>query len=139
MNRRTFLAGSATLLSALSGGCLAVDDGRKGVILTHVELGNATDEPRQFDVLVTHDGEIIHWALHDVGVGEGDHEAGGSVIEIESPDEFGSVDVHVRVEETWASTDFDTDRYDGERVIAVVTYGMIEDDMLRISRRISDR
>jgi len=64
---------------------------------------------------------------------------GDAVIDIDSPDERGHVEVYVRVGETWRRTDFDTDRYDGERVIAVVVYGMVEDDLLRISRRVSDR
>jgi hypothetical protein len=29
--------------------------------------------------------------------------------------------------------------HDGEHVVAVVTYGMVEEDLLRISRQISDR
>lgn len=140
MRRRTFLAGSATVVAIPVSGCAdLLAEGREGVILTHAELGNASDEPQVFDLLVTHDDEIIHWASHEVGVGENAQETGGTVIDIDSPDEHGHVEVSVRVGEEWKRTDFNTDRYDGERVIAVVVYGRSEDELLRISRRISDR
>lgn len=125
MNRRAFLAESATVVIAASGGCAAFENGeRDGVVLSHVELGNATDEPQQFDVLVTHDDEVVHWSLHAVEAGGNDQDAGGDVIDLGTPDDHGRVEVHVRVDDEWASTDFDTDRFAGERVIAVVTYGM---------------
>lgn len=134
MNRRTFLAGTATIFTAVSGGCTTVDNsGVEGVILTHVELGNASDEPQTFDVLVMHDDEIVHWTQHELDSG------GEDVIAIDSPDEHGNVEVFVRVADEWDSADFAADEYDGERVIAVVTYGMIEPDALRISRVVSDR
>ena len=140
MNRRQLLTGAATAITAICVGCTSVPrDGREGVVLTHVELGNATGERQQFDVLVTHDGEIIHWALHEVEPGGDDREAGGTVVEIDSPDDPGDVEVHVRVEDQWASTDFESEEYDGERVLAVVTYGMVDDDLLRITRHRSDR
>lgn len=140
MQRRTVLAGSAGALTVLIGGCIGIrGDERDGVILTHVELGNATDDPQVFDVLVTHDDAIIHWAAHEVGVGTAAGESGGTVIAIESPEDYGDVAVYVRVGDVWQHTDFATDEYAGEHVIAVVTYGQIEDEMLRISRRISDR
>ena len=140
MNRRTFLAGSASAITAFAGGCTTIADAESdGVILTHVELGNASDESHVFDVLVTHDNEVVHWSLHEVGGSENEEGAGGEVIEIDDPDEYGPVEVLVRVGDQWTKTDFDTDEYDGERVIAVVTYGMIEDEFLRISRRLSDR
>lgn len=140
MNRRTLLAGSATAFAAIAGGCTSASkDERDGVILTHVELGNASGEPQLFDVLVRHDGEIIHWSLHEVGVGAGEGQAGGQVIDIDAPAERGRVDVHVRVGDVWSSTDYDTDEYEGEHVIAVVTYGTMGDEFLRISRRVTDR
>lgn len=140
MQRRTFLAGSAAVASAVVGGCLGSgDDARTGVILTHVELGNATADPQVFDVLVTQDDEIIHWATHEVGVGAAPDEAGGKVIELDPPAEPGAVEVHARVGENWQRTGFTTDEFDGERVIAVVTYGMGEAEALRISRRHADR
>ncbi len=133
MNRREFFAGSLSLCAAVSGGCLSLtDDERDGVVLTHVELGNQREDPHVFDLLVTHDEEVIHWASHEVGTD-------GEVIDVDSPDEYGPTEVYVRVDEVWQKTDFDTDEYDGEQVIAVVTYGTVEDDLLRISRRISDR
>ncbi|MEF8853425.1 MAG: hypothetical protein V5A28_13595 [Haloarculaceae archaeon] len=64
---------------------------------------------------------------------------GGQVVDIDSPDERGHAEVSVRVGQEWKRTDFDTDRYDGKYVTAVVTYGMGEDELLRISRRVSDR
>lgn len=140
MKRRTMLAGSALLVPAVLSGCLSSgSDEREGAILTHVELGNATDDPQRFDLLVMHDDEIIHWATHEVEVATAEGEAGGAVIPIDSPDDSGHVEVYVRVGTEWQRTDFATDDYDDERVIAVVTYGMIEDEMLRISRRRSDR
>lgn len=133
MNRRRFLAAGATVSAVVSGGCLlGNDDGRDGAILTHVELGNAREDPRVFDLLVTHDDEVIHWAAHEVGTD-------GEVVTIESPDEYGNVEVYVRVGEEWQKREFNTDEYAGEQVIAVITYGMVEDDLLRISRRVSDR
>ncbi len=135
MKRRALL-GSAVALTALGGGCTVLsEDSRAGVVLTHVELGNADDEARTFDVVVRHDGEIVHWSTHELGVSEDSDE----VVEIDGPDERGHVEVDVRVDGQWASTDFDTDEYDGEEVIAIVTYGMAEEDALRISRQISDR
>lgn len=140
MRRRTFLAGGATVASIPVSGCAGFfHEGREGVILTHVELGNASSEPQVFDLLVTHDDEIVHWTSHEVGVGEDDQEMGGTVIDIDSPAERGHVEVSVRVGEEWKRTDFATDRYEGERVIAVVVYGMSDEDLLRISRRVSDR
>lgn len=134
MDRRTFLAESAAILTAVSGGCTTFNTGgREGVILTHVELGNHSDEAQAFDVQVIHDDEVIHWTQRELASG------GDEVIEIDSPDEHGSVEVFVRVEEQWDSTDFDADEYDGERVIAVVTYGKVEPDALRISWVVSDR
>jgi len=134
MNRRTFLAGGATAVAAVSGGCSAFrSNGPEGVVPTHVELGNHADESREFDVLVLHDGDIVHWSAHGVDGGEGE------VVEIDAPEEYGSVEVHVRVGQRRASTDFGTDRYDGERVIAVVAYGMAGEDSLRISRLVADR
>lgn len=134
MNRRTFLAGSATILTATSGGCTTFNtDGREGVILTHVELGNQSDEAQAFDVQVFHDDEVIHWTQRELASG------GDAVIEIDAPEEFGSVEVFVRAGEEWDSTDFAAEEYDGERVIAVVTYGKVEPDALRISRVVSDR
>lgn len=64
---------------------------------------------------------------------------GAEIADIDAPDDRGHVEVAVRVGEGWQQTDFATDRYDGECVIAVVVYGMVEDELLRISRRISDR
>ena len=140
MNRRTFLAGSASVFTAVGSGCTTfADEERDGVILTHVELGNASDELQVFAVLVTHDDEIVHWSSHEVGVTESEEAVAGEVIDIDVPDEYGYVEVLTRVEDQWDTTDFDTDEYDGERVIAVVTYGMVEDELLRISRRVSDR
>ena len=140
MRRRTFLASSVTVGAIFMSGCTGLlAENREGVTLTHVELGNASDEPQVFNLLVTHDDEIIHWASHEVGVGGPDQEMRDALVEINSPDERGHVEVLVRVGEEWQQTDFDTDRYDGERVIAVVVYGMVEDDMLRISRLVSDR
>ena len=140
MRRRKFLASSVTVGALSTSGCTGLlAERRAGVTLTHVELGNASDEPRVFDLLVTHDDDIIHWASHEVGVGGDDQEMGDALIEVDSPSERGHVEVLVRVGEEWQRTDFDTDRYDGERVTAVVVYGMIEDDMLRISRLVSDR
>lgn len=140
MDRRTFLVGSASVFTAIVSGCTTfADEERDGVILTHVELGNASDGPQVFDVLATHDDEIIHWSSHEVEVTENEEAAGGEVIGINAPDEYGRVEVLVRAKDQWAQTDFDTDEYDGERVIAVVTYGMVEDELLRISRRVSDR
>ncbi|WP_275740837.1 hypothetical protein [Halorhabdus sp. SVX81] len=138
MNRRTFLAGTSTVVTAALGGCTMIGDGkngREGVILTHVELGNGSGESQVFDVLVTHNDDTIYWSSEEVGSGEGE----GEVIEIDSPDEYGHVEVYVRVGDAWSQTDFDTDRFDGKHVIASVTYGMIEDDLLRISRLVSDR
>lgn len=104
-----------------------------GVILTHVGLGNFSDELQVFDLFVTHDEEVIHWASHEVEA------EGESVIDIEGPGEHGSVEVMVRVGEEWQTRGFDTHRYEGERVIAVVVYGKVEYGLLRISRVASDR
>lgn len=140
MNRRTLLAGSATVGAISVAGCAGIlEEEQEGVTLTHVELGNASSEPQVFDLLVTQDDEIIYWASHEVGVGGNDQEMRDALVEIDSPDERGHVEVLVRVGEEWQQTDFDTDRYDGERVIAVVVFGMGDDDMLRISRLVSDR
>lgn len=140
MRRRTFLTDSATLMTIPVAGCTAAfDEEREGVTITHVELGNASDEPRVFDLLVTQGEEIIHWASHEVDVGKNSQEMGGTVIDIDGPNDPGHVEVSVRVGEKWERTDFNTDRYDGERVIAVVVYGMLEEETLRISRLISDR
>lgn len=135
MKRRAFL-GSAVALAALGAGCTALsEDSRAGVVLTHVELGNGDDEPHAFDIVVRHDGEVVHWSTHELGVGEDSDEA----VEIDGPDERGHVEVDVRVDGQWASTDLDTDEYDGEEVIAIVTYGVAAEGALRISRQISDR
>jgi hypothetical protein len=140
MNRRKVLAGSATVGAISVAGCTGLlEEDRQGVTISHVELGNASEDRQIFDLLVTHDDEIIHWSSHEVGVGENHQEMGDALVEIDSPDERGQVEVLVRVGEEWQRTDFGTDRYDGERVIAVVVYGMVEDDMLRISCQISDR
>lgn len=136
MNRRTFLAGSTPIVAATLGGCTVFgggENGLDGVILTHVELGNQSDDPQEFDVHVTHDADTIYWSSHEVAGGEGE------VIEIDAPNEYGRVEVYVRVGDVWSQTDFDSDEYDGKRVIAVATYGMVEDDTLRISRIESDR
>ncbi|WP_135666708.1 hypothetical protein [Halorhabdus rudnickae] len=111
------------------------ENGQKGVNLTHVELGNGSGESQVFDVLVTHNDDTIYWSSQEVRSGEGE----GEVIEIDSPNEYGHVEVYVRVGDVWERTDFDTDRLDGKHVIASVTYGMIEEDILRISRLVSDR
>lgn len=142
MNRRTFVTGGATLTAILFGGCIGLlgeDRKREGVTLSHVELGNASGEPQVFDLLVTYDNEIIHWSAHEVAVGESDQEMGSTIVDIDAPDDRGHVEVAVRVGQDWQRTDFATDRYDGKRVIAVVVYGMVEDELLRISRRITDR
>lgn len=121
-------------MSTIDGGCLSLNDERRdGVILTHVELGNITDEPQTFDVLLTRDGEIIHWTQHELDAG------GEEVLAIDAQKAHGRVEVLVRVNDNWDRTDFDDEIYDGERVIAVVTYGMVEDEALRIRRVIADR
>ena len=139
MNRRTLLAfGGLAAVGGLAGCSAPTDAGREGVVLTHVELGNGTDEPRTFDVLVRHDGDVVHWAAHEVGVGTGG-EMGGRVVELDGPDEPGRVVVLVRVGETWRELDFrEYEQYDGKRVLAVVTYGMVEDE-LRVRPHVSDR
>lgn len=140
VTRRQYLGiGGTAVALGLAGCSMAGAPDREGVILTHVELGNASPDPEEFDVLVTHDGEIVHWALHEVDVGSDEDEMGGTVIDIDSREEPGQVEVLVRVGQQWERTDFDSDRYDGNRVIAVVTYGLPEDGVLRISRVISDR
>lgn len=139
MDRRTFLACGATAVGSVTGGCTAFSGTRRdGVALTHVELGNASGEPQTFDLLVFRDGEIVHWSTREVESGEGG-QTGGEVIEMDAADEYGRVEVYVRIGDERTGTDFEADEYDGERVIAVVTYGAVEDDMLRISRRLSDR
>lgn len=139
MNRRQFLGGSGTVAMVGITGCSTLDSGgREGVILTQVELGNATGEPQAFDVVVTYDGDLTHWSSYEVEVGDAEQEMGGEVVEIDAPDNPGAVEVHVRVGETWKSVDFDADRYDGERVIAIATYGW-PDETLRISRVIDGR
>jgi hypothetical protein len=140
MQRRAFLAGGTAILTVAASGCGGVlDEGLEGVVLTHVELGNASGTPRVFDLQVTHDGDIVHWAAHEVGVAESDREMGGTVVDFDGPDDPGQVEVAVRVGREWARTDFATAEYDGERVLAVVTYGLVEPGLLRISRRVSDR
>lgn len=92
-----------------------------------------------FDVIVSYDGEVVHWESYEVEARIDEQELGGEVIEMDAPDDPGSVEVYVRVGENWEHTDFDTDRYDGKRVIAVITYGLPEDGIIRISRVIADR
>lgn len=140
MNRRHYLSiGGTAVALGLAGCSMPGSSEREGVILTHVELGNASSEPEVFAILVTYDGDIVHWEPHKVGIGADEDEIGGELIEIDSPGDPGRVEVFVRVREHWERTDFDTDRYDGKRVIAVVTYGLPEAEVLRISRVVSDR
>lgn len=140
MHRRQFVAWSGTALAFGLAGCSTLGaEAREGVVLTHVELGNASPDPQEFDVLVTHDGEVVHWAAHEVEARVDDEELGGEVVEIDAPEEPGSVEVYVRVGERWERTDFDSERYDGEEVIVTATYGLPEAGVLRLSRVESDR
>lgn len=140
MNRRQFVAWAGSAATIGLAGCSAVDpESPGGVVLTHVELGNAAPEPRVFDVLVEHDDEVVHWDAHEVDPGGGDGEIGGEVIEVDAPEEPGSVEVSVRVGEQWERTDFDDGRYDGERVLVSATYGWPEPAVLRLSRLESER
>lgn len=139
-DRRTVLGFIGTTVTTGLAGCQTPGSGqREGVVLTHVELGNASPDPQVFDLLVRRDGEIVHWDSHDVGTGTGEDEIGGEVVEMDGPEDPGRVEVAVRVGEQWERTGFDDDRYDGKEVIAVVTYGRLEADTLRISRIDSDR
>lgn len=138
MRRRSFLLTYGLAGIAGLSGCTANGEPREGVVLTHVELGNGTRSPLLFDVQVLYDGNIVHWAGHEVGVGE-DSEMGGRVIEIAPSAEPASVAVNVRVAGKWAGLDFDGyDEYDGDRVVAIVTYGMVDDE-LRVRPHVSDR
>lgn len=138
MRRRSFLLTGGVAGFAGLAGCASFGGTLDGVVLTHVELGNGSSSPQRFDVQVLYDGEIAHWAAYTVGVGE-DDEMGGRVVEIPPPAEPASVTVNVSVAGTWAGLDFDDyDEYDGERVVAIVTYGMIEDE-LRVRPHGSDR
>lgn len=135
MNRRSFLAGTAMLMASPLTGCL--DRDREGVIFTHAEIKNASGVPRDFELLITHDDEIIHWSSHLVGFGEYNPEI-GSIISIDSPDERGHVEVFGRTGDFRERLDFDnTNRWDGEYVNAVVEYRVYEDDPFRISGRLS--
>lgn len=142
MNRRRFLAGCGAAATVGLAGCAASGaDGPASVVLTHVELANGTGEPQVFHLLVELHDDVVHWSSHEVDGGD-DGEMGGAVVEIAAPDEPGAVEVHGRVGETWRTVDFDADRYDGERVIAVFQYGPWSDDdgtALRGSRLVSDR
>lgn len=138
MRRREFVAWSGTVLTIGPAGCSTLGSGaRDGVVLTHVELGNGSDERQVFDVFATYDGEVLHWRSHEVEARESDEELGGEVVEIDPPEEPGNVEVYVRVGENWERTDFD--EFDGKRVIVTATYGWPERGMLRLSRIESDR
>lgn len=140
MDRREFVAWSGAALTIGLSGCSTLgSEPREGVVPTHVELGNASPESRLFDVLVTHDGEVVHWDAHEVEARVSDDELGGEVVEMDAPEEPGSVEVYVRVGEQWERTDFDAERYDGEDVIVTATYGLPEAGVLRLSRVESDR
>lgn len=140
MNRRRFLAGSGLALTVCLAGCSTLaSEAREGVILTHVELGNTSGQPRVFDVIVTYDDEFIHWDSYEVEAADSEQGMGGRVIEIDSPADPGSTEVYVRVGEKWKGIDFGTDQYDGKRVIVVATYGRPEAESLRLSRVVSDR
>lgn len=133
MNRRRFLHLSGTVLAMGCAGCAAIDSNeRERVVLTHVELGNGADESQMFDVLVYHNDEIIHWASHEVGAGNGE------VVTIDGPDEPGHVEVAVRIGEEWKSQVFDNNQFDSERVIATVVYRPHQ-DLFRISWVPADR
>lgn len=142
MNRRQYLAGVGAISAVGLAGCAASGtDGPARVVLTHVELANGTGEPQVFHLVVEHDDEVVHWSSHEVDGGGDGGEMGGAVVEMAPPDEPGVVAVHGRVGETWRTVDFDTDRYDGDRVIAVFQYGPWSDDgtALRGTRLVSDR
>lgn len=140
MNRRRFLECGGTALAVGFAGCSAIDaESREGVILTHIELGNATDELQMFDVIVRYDGNIMHWETYEVAPGTAEQEMGGEVIEIDHPPDPGRVEVSVRVGQHWERTDFDSDRFDGKHVIVVATYAWPEEGALRLSRVDSDR
>lgn len=140
MNRRQFLGGSAIAAAAGLAGCTEfVPERREGVVLTHIELGNASTEPQRFDVIVSYDDEFVQWDSYEVEARVDEQTLGGRVIEVDAPDDPGRVEVSVRVGETWKRADFDTGRYDGEQVIAIATYGLPEAGILRLSRVISDR
>lgn len=106
-------------------------DDRAGVIPTHVELGNATADPQEFDLVVEYDDEILHESTYEVGAGGGEHVMGGDVVTLDEPPEPGIVEMHVSVEAQSLTLDFDSAfaqrEYGGERVIGVFTYGMRSD------------
>lgn len=57
-----------------------------------------------------------------------------TVLELESPAEFGDIELFVRTANQTERTDFADPERNGQKVIAVVTYGIVEDELLRISR-----
>lgn len=144
MKRRDLLVGAGLTVTTGLAGCSALaDSGGAGVVLTHVELGNASGEPCTFHLLVEYDDEITHWSSHYVGAGDDDPDMGDHLVELDAPEEPGETVVHARVNEQRTSVSFDTDEFDGQQAIATVIYGPWQDDdgeyALRAARHVSDR
>lgn len=134
MKRRRLLGYGGTALGIGLAGCSVLSsDTQEGVFLEQVELGNGSDEPQVFDVLVKNAEDILHWATYEVEPRDGE-ELGGHLVEIDSSEELRDLQIFVRVGGNWQSATFDDDRYAGEQVVAVVTYGQPEAGVLRISR-----
>lgn len=144
MNRRTFLAGSGTAIAGAFAGCTALAGSTgTGVVLTHVELGNASGHSRTFHLLVAYDGAIEHWSSHRVRAGTDDSEMGDRLVEIDAPEEPVETVVRARVGGQRTSVSFGADEYDGEDAIATFIYGPWRTDdggyALRGARHVSDR
>lgn len=144
MNRRTFLAGSGTALAGAVAGCTALaGSGGSGVVLTHVELGNASGDPRTFHLLVEYGGTIERWTSHHVEAATDGRDMGDRLVEVDAPEEPVGTVVHARVEEQRTSVSFGADEYDGEQAIATFIYGPWKNDdgeyALRGARHVADR
>ena len=146
MRRRTVLTSGALILTGCFAGCTAFDDTeQEGIIPTHVELVNATGESQLFALYVEYDGETIHRADHEVGVGDGDYGEEIKIVEIESPDEPGIVYLQVDVGGQSRTADFDSEylieQFGGERVtvqFTLVRRGEQDEPTLTHGARISD-
>lgn len=131
MDRRTFLSASGIVAAAGLAGCTSLsDDTPDGVVLSMIELGNATDEAQTFDVLVEHDGDIVYWEAHEIEPSGAGQQMGSDRFTPTVPEEPGSVVVHARVGDRWTTTDFVEGGFDGECVVATFLYGFRGDDVL---------
>lgn len=126
MHRRSVLGSGALIATGFVAGCGIFDTVEQASVSpTRVELTNATGESQSFALQVEYDGDTIHRAEHEVGVGDGDHGEERAIVEIDAPVEPGVVEIDVEVAGQTRTAAFAGDRaierFDGERVTVEFT------------------